>query len=235
MDVETLKSKIDREWGYRRAEELRVRDLKNRTHEAWLDELPYVHFVHEPTGYLFSEAAALQKVLRDKGITFCFIGGVALQRWGEVRQTDDVDLTIFCELGNEPDVLTVLETYLESRVDDTRDMFLLGRMYLGRSPRGRQVDISIGFTPYEKRMMARAVDVDYGLDAPLRICSAVDLAVMKTVAGRGQDWVDLQRIIQRSGDAMDWDLVFSELEPLLSMAGREENLDRLRNLVAEES
>lgn len=235
MDVETLKSKIDREWGYRRAEELRVRDLKNRTHKAWLDELPYVHYVHEPTGYLFGEAAALQKVLRGKGITFCFIGGVALQRWGEVRQTNDVDLTIFCELGKEPDVLTVLETYLESRIDDTRDMFLLGRMYLGRSPRGKQVDVSIGFTPYEKRMMERAVDVDYGLDVPLRICSAVDLAVLKTVAGRLRDWGDLQRIIQRSGDTMDWDLVFGELEPLLSMAGRKENLERLRNMVAEEA
>ncbi|PIQ62048.1 MAG: hypothetical protein COV99_07405 [Bacteroidetes bacterium CG12_big_fil_rev_8_21_14_0_65_60_17] len=232
MDIETLRSKIDREWGYRRAEELRVRDLKNRTHEAWLDELPYVH---EPTGYLFAEAAALQRVLRDNDITFCFIGGVALQHWGEVRQTDDVDVTIFCELGKEPGVLTVLETYLESRIDDTRDMFLLGRMYLGRSPRGKQVDISIGFTPYEKRMMARAVDVDYGLDVPLRICSATDLVVLKTLAGRGQDWVDLQRIIQRSGDTMDWDLVLGELEPLLAMAGREENLGRLRNMVAEES
>ena len=234
MDIEYLKKNIDREWGYRRAEELRVQDLKNRTHEQWLEDLPYVHYVKEPTGYLFQEAADLQKVLYAAGITFCFIGGIPLQQWGEVRQTNDVGLTIFCELGQEPDILPVLNGYLTSRVEDAKDMFTLGRMYLGTSPKGKQVDISIGFTPYEKRMMKRSVQMDYGLDIPLRICSAIDLAVMKTVAGRMRDWADLQRIIQRSGESMDWELVYKELEPLLAMAGREENLPRLRKMVSDE-
>lgn len=234
MDIEYLKKNIDREWGYRRAEELRVRDLKNQTHEEWLGSLPYVHHVREPTGYLFNAAANLQKVLHSNGLEFCFIGGVPLQRWGEVRQTKDVDLTIFCKLGEEPGIMEVLDSYLESRIDDTRDMLLLGRMYLGCSPEGKQVDISIGFTPYERRMMDRAVDVDYGCDVPLHICSAEDLTILKTLAGRGQDWVDVMRIIQRSGMNMDWDLVYSELGVLLEMAGREEHLPRLQAMVAEE-
>ncbi|MDA1029549.1 MAG: nucleotidyl transferase AbiEii/AbiGii toxin family protein [Bacteroidetes bacterium] len=235
MDIETLRNRIDREWGYRRAEELRVRDLKNQTHEQWLDTLPYVHYVKEPTGYLFQEAAELQKMLDKNGITFCFIGGVALQRWGEVRQTNDIDLTIFCELGEESNVLEVLDSYLESRIADTREMFVEGRMYLGHSPKGKQVDISIGFTPYEKRMMARSVEADFGLEIPLRICSALDLIVMKTVAGRLRDWADIQRIIQRSGETMDWDLVYAELAPLLGMAYRDENLTRLKKMVDEEN
>lgn len=238
MDIEYLKKNIDREWGYRRAEELRVQDLKNRTHEKWLASLPYVHrsiiHVREPNGYLFEEAAELQQVLQAHGIQFCFIGGVPLQLWGEVRQTTDIDLTIFCELGTEPDILPVLNGYLNPRIEDSRDVFLLGRMYLGRSPKGTQVDISIGFTPYERRMMERAVDQDYGVGVPLHICSAVDLTVMKTLAGRGQDWVDIQRIIQRSGESMDWDLVYEELAPLLEMAGRDENLPRLKQMVADE-
>jgi len=232
--MEYLKKNIDREWGYRVAEELRVRDLKNQTHEQWLGDLPYVHYVKEPTGYLFQEAAELQKVLQKAGITFCFIGGVALQRWGEVRHTNDVDLTIFCELGDEGHVFEVLDSYLKSRVEDPNEVFRLGRMYLGQSPNGKQVDISIGFTPYERRIMDRSAEMDYGLDVPLRICSALDLTVMKTVAGRLRDWADIERIIQRSGDAMDWDLVFTELLPLLSMAHREENLARLKKMVAEE-
>jgi hypothetical protein len=234
MDIETLRNRIDREWGYRRAEELRVRDLKNQTHAKWLDTLPYVHLVRESSTYLFQEALDLQKVLQKNGIKFCFIGGVALQRWGEVRQTDDVDLTIFCELGKESDVFDVLDHYLESRVEDSGEIFSVGRMYLGVSPKGKQVDISIGYTPYESRMMARAVDQDYGLDAPLHICSAIDLTVMKTVAGRLRDWADIQRIIQRSGETMDWDLVYEELAPLLELAYKEENLTRLKKMVEEE-
>jgi hypothetical protein len=76
--------------------------------------------------------------------------------------------------------------------------------------------------------------VDYGVDVPLHICSALDLAVLKTVAGRLRDWADIQRIIQRSGETMDWDLVYEELEPLLALAYKEEHLPRLKSMVEEE-
>ena len=32
---------------------------------------------------------------------FCFIGGVALQRWGEPRLTQDADLTLLTGFGSE--------------------------------------------------------------------------------------------------------------------------------------
>jgi len=176
-------------------------------------------------------AAGVQRALDSSHVTFCFIGGVALQRWGETRYTSDVDLTIFCELGNEKDVLQVLEKHLTSRSEDVVDLLRFARMYLGRSPEGVEVDVSIGYTPYEQRMMERSVSVDFGVDVPLCCCSAEDLVILKTVAGRGQDWVDLQRIIQRSGDTMDWEMVFGELEPLLALIHEESRLDRLRNMV----
>lgn len=234
MDLETLKSRIDREWGYRVAEELRVRDLKNLTGEKWLDTLPYVHHVSEPQEYLFQAAADVQKELRKRDLTFCFIDGIPLQKWGEIRQTTDVDLTIFCELGEELNVFAVLDSILDSRIDNARDMVRFGRMFLGHTRKGMQVDISIGFTPYERRMMERAQDVDYGVDVPLHICSALDLAVLKTVAGRLRDWADIQRIIQRSGETMDWNLVYEELEPLLALAHKEDHLPRLKSMVEEE-
>lgn len=233
MDIEELKKNIDREWGYRRAEELRVQDLKNRTHERWLEELPYVHHVREPSGYLFREAANLQQVLDRADLTFCFIGGIPLQHWGEVRQTKDVDVTIFCELGNERDVASLLNDYLRPRTEDL-DILRVGRMYLGLTPSGKQVDVSLGYTPYERRMTDRAVEVDYGEAVPLRICSAEDLVVTKVLANRGQDWVDVRRIVQRSGMSMDWVLVYHELESLLNLANQEENLTRLKQIVAEE-
>ena len=234
MDLETLKSKIDREWGYRVAEELRVRDLKNMTSEKWLDTLPFVHHVSEPQEYLFQAAANLQKELHKRDITFCFIGGIPLQKWGEIRFTTDVDLTVFCELGEELHVFEVLDFILDSRIDDPRDMVRFGRMYLGHTQKGVQVDISIGFTPYEQRMMERAQDVDYGVDVPLHVCSALDLTVLKTVAGRMRDWADIERIIQRSGETMNWDLVYEELEPLLALAHKEDHLPRLKSMVDEE-
>ena len=38
-------------------------------------------------------AAELQSVCIAQDWRFCFIGGLALQRWGEPRETVDVDLT----------------------------------------------------------------------------------------------------------------------------------------------
>ena len=42
------------------------------------------------------------------------------------------------------------------------------------------------------------------------------------------------RIIQRSGESMDWELVFEELETLLALYHEEERLPRLKQMVLEE-
>jgi hypothetical protein len=38
----------------------------------------------------------------------CLIGGLAVQRWGEPRLTQDVDLTVLAEYGKEEDVVDAL-------------------------------------------------------------------------------------------------------------------------------
>jgi hypothetical protein len=61
----------------------------------------------------------------------------------------------------------------------------------------------------------------------LRTCSAEDLVVMKAFAGRGQDWVDVERIIVRQTGTLDWTYVRSQLAPLAALKGEPEILDRL--------
>jgi hypothetical protein len=46
-------------------------------------------------------AAELQAVCQSEGWQFCFIGGLALQRWGEPRETKDADLSLFAGFGKE--------------------------------------------------------------------------------------------------------------------------------------
>jgi hypothetical protein len=40
---------------------------------------------------------------------------------------------------------------------------------------------------------------------------------MKAFAGRGQDWVDIEAIIDRRGPSLDWASIERELEPLLAL------------------
>lgn len=54
---------------------------------------------------LFREAYTLQQVLQVSGWPFCFIGGVAVQHWGEPRVTRDLDLTVFTGFGGEAPVV----------------------------------------------------------------------------------------------------------------------------------
>ncbi len=51
-------------------------------------------------------AAELQAVCESQSWRFCFIGGLALQRWGEPRETVDVDLTL---LTGFPAIMEELE------------------------------------------------------------------------------------------------------------------------------
>ena len=47
-------------------------------------------------------AAALdrQRFLTSRGRELCIIDGLALQRWGQPRQTADVDVTLLTEIGD---------------------------------------------------------------------------------------------------------------------------------------
>ena len=47
---------------------------------------------------LFQVANQLQDFLWQQRWNFCYIGGIALQRWGEPRVTQDIDLTLLTGL-----------------------------------------------------------------------------------------------------------------------------------------
>ena len=50
---------------------------------------------------VINAAAELQAVCVAEGWRFCFIGGIAVLRWGEPRETVDVDLTLLTGFGDE--------------------------------------------------------------------------------------------------------------------------------------
>jgi len=50
---------------------------------------------------VMAAAAEVEAFCRARGWRYCFIGGVAVQRWGMPRFTQDVDLTLLVRLGSE--------------------------------------------------------------------------------------------------------------------------------------
>ena len=142
-----------------------------------------------------------------------------MQRWGEPRQTKDTDLTLLTGFGREESFVDLLLEKLAPRRPDARAFALLSRMLWARHREfGVPLDIAFGALPFEEGAVARATPWDCtGEGDFLLTCSAEDLIVYKAFASRGIDWLDIERILQRHGAALDCALVWRELRPLLEL------------------
>jgi hypothetical protein len=180
---------------------------------------------------LFRAALELQELCVRNRWPFCFIGGLALQRWGEPRYTDDVDITLFTDFGAEAQFIDVLLKAFPERMPNAAAFALRSRVLLLRHPNGIPFDIALGGLPFEARTVERSSlwHVTDGCD--LRTCCAEDLIVHKSFAARGQDWVDVEHIIQRQGEKLNTDLIIEELEPLAALKEQPEILAQLRRLL----
>jgi hypothetical protein len=92
------------------------------------------------------------------------------------------------------------------------------------------VDVALGALEFENRSVMRSSLWTLSGNAKLRTCSAEDLLVHKTFAGRTRDWTDIEGILQRQCTKLDLDLVCAELKPLLELKGTPEAMDRLAAL-----
>ncbi len=185
-----------------------------------------------PPAGIIGAAGEVQRTLSSAGFHFCFIGGLALQRWGEQRYTRDIDLTLLCPFGEEQATARRLATLLNARVEAAAEFAVESRMFLAQSTDGIPVDIAFGGIDFEIRCVGRASPFDFGSGLSLVTCGGEDLVVMKAFAGRDRDWLDVESIIVRQGDRLDWKLIDRELGPLLSAKeeGPRPTLDRLAAL-----
>ena len=78
-------------------------------------------------------AAELQTVCEHEGWRFCFIGGLAVQRWGEPRETVDVDLTLLTGFGDEDRFVSALVARFEPRIDEAAAFARANRVLLLRA------------------------------------------------------------------------------------------------------
>lgn len=151
----------------------------------------------------FKALLEIDKFFAEKDIPYVIIGGIALQHWGEPRFTRDVDVTILIPLGKEREYLEAVLTFFPARINDAIEFALKNRVCLVKSSEGYEIDISLGIPGYEEEVVRRGVDYDPGIGHPVKICSAEDLIIHKTIAGRPQDLADIEGVIIRRGKRLD--------------------------------
>lgn len=181
---------------------------------------------------LISAAARLQVSWKSMGFEFCFIGGLAVQHWGEPRLTNDVDATIWTEFGNERPVIQRLMEQLPGRIEHADQFALVNRVLLVQEASGVDVDISLAAFPYEQELIHRSREQSFR-GVGLVICGPSDLIILKAFANRPRDWQDIRGVMIRSGSQLDWQLIESELQVLAKLKEEPEILEQLHNLRSE--
>ena len=146
-------------------------------------------------------------------IEYAIIGGIAVQRWGTPRFTQDVDLSIATPLVEGSFALVQLITqHFASRIENAEDFARTARVILIKASNGINVDISLALPGYEDVMLGRVLEYEIEPGKTIRICSAEDLIIHKAVAGRPQDIRDIEGVIYRHGEKLNVTEIRSWLE-----------------------
>lgn len=166
---------------------------------------------------LIEAAQEIQRFLQKRRWRFCIIGGLAVQRWGQPRTTEDVDLCLLSGFGNEEKFIDRLLEHFPGRVPDARQFALEKRVLLCQASNRVALDISLAALPLEEQIIARASRFAYAPKVTLVTVSAEDLIVLKAFADRDLDWRDIRGVIARQGRRLDWKQIRRDLEMLCEL------------------
>lgn len=182
-------------------------------------------------GLLFEAAMELERLCREAGWSFCFIGGLAVLRWSEPRQTTDIDLCVLCDFGAEGDVSSHLLGKLSGRIPDAGEFARINRVLLVKSSNGVSCDVSLGGIPFEEEMIRRASPFIISEGVQVTTCSAEDLVILKVFAGRPKDWGDVDGALARCRGRLDIHLVRSQLAELCEGSERVQHIAQFEQML----
>lgn len=173
--------------------------------------------------------AAMMRWFHAAGIRAAVIGGVAASLLGKPRLTKDIDAVVL-----DTDAESLLESGAAfgfvARTTDAREFARNTRMLLLRYAKGNiDIDLSLGALPFETEVIERSSMIDVGAGVSIRIASPEDIIIMKAIAGRARDVMDIENIIQAT-PALDVDRIrrwVREFSSVLELPEIHDDLERL--------
>ncbi|MCX6044625.1 MAG: nucleotidyl transferase AbiEii/AbiGii toxin family protein [Chloroflexi bacterium] len=143
-----------------------------------------------------SSLAALQRLLDHFNNQGVIIGGIAVSLLAEPRFTADADAVILLATDDLPRLLDLArQEGLVPRIDQAEQFARRNRVLLLRHTESEiDVDISLGLLPFEIEMVERSKLHQAG-SLKLRLPTPEDLLIMKAIAHRPKDLIDIESII----------------------------------------
>ena len=179
---------------------------------------------------LLEPLGALLRVLERFDNRGLVIGGIAASLLGQPRLTADLDAVILLSTQDLPKLIEVaVSEGLITRITEAEAFARKNRvLLLQHANSGIKIDISLGILPFESEMVERAQVIELG-GLIVRLPTPEDLIIMKAVAHRPKDLMDIQSIaashpnldkerirswVGQFGEALDWPELWNEIEKL---------------------
>lgn len=155
----------------------------------------------EPLASLIEPLTALQHLLDRFNSQGVVIGGIATGFLGKPRFTVDLDAMF---LASTKDITHILEMAKENGIEPRTERVIefaqKSRVLLLRHTASHaNIDISLGVLPFEEEVVARSI-VHHAGTLSVRLPTPEDLIIMKAVAHRPKDLLDIQAIVENHPD-----------------------------------
>jgi len=139
---------------------------------------------------------AVQRLIEQLDNQGVIIGGVAASLLGRSRLTADTDALILLSVDDIPHLLELAEVEgLQPRIANVAEFARRNRVVLLRHvASGIGVDISLGLLPFEVETVERSQEHRAG-SLVVRLPTPEDLIILKAVAHRPKDLLDIEAVI----------------------------------------
>lgn len=181
---------------------------------------------------LISEANSIQNFVEENGWDFFFIGGLVTGVWGDPRLTKDIDLTVFTNLDDEPAFIAQFLQRYKPKFSDAEEFALSNRVLPLLSSTGIGIDLTLGGLSEFSEALQRSTYEEFAPGISLRVCSAEDLIIFKTVAGCPRDWGDIDSVVIKQS-RLDWSYIFQTLQAYAAYEDLTSRLAMLESIKAE--
>jgi len=151
--------------------------------------------------HLLSPLKALQSLIDRFDSDGIIIGGVALSILAYPRFTADVDAMLLLPVERIDELLAAAEEYgCRPRIGDVKSFARKHRVVLlHHVESGISIDISLGILPFEfEAVRGSKLHEIHGLN--LRLPSVEDLIIMKAVAHRQKDLIDISALVEHHSE-----------------------------------
>ena len=180
---------------------------------------------------LSSVLGSLSEWLIDQQVPYAIIGGVAIGFVAQPRATQDVDAVIWIDLDRVEDFLESGKGFgFVPRVPDPVNFARTTRVLLLRHQQTNiGIDLSCGTLPFEKEMLDRSTELIAG-PIKLRVATPEDLIILKAVAHRQRDLIDIDNLLSVHGD-LDLDRIRSWVRQFAEVLDTPELISELEKLL----